>query len=77
LPDNHGRYSEDRSQTWEETCLPEAVEDNMLDGPDEGEHLAASSHFEIMANVIWAEIGQALMEELGAVIFSAGRAYRV
>lgn len=53
--------------------VPEAVEDNMLDGPDEGAHLAASSHFEIMANIIWAEIGQALMEELGAVIFSAGR----
>ena len=52
---------------------PEVVEDNMLDGPDEGEHLAASSYFEIMANVIWVEIGQALMEELGAVIFSAGR----
>ena len=52
---------------------PEVVEDNMLDGPDEGEHLATSSYFEIMANVIWAEIGQALMEELGAVIFSAGR----
>jgi hypothetical protein len=52
---------------------PEAVEDNMLDGPDEGERPAASSHFEIMANVIWAEIGQALMEELGATIFSVGR----
>ena len=52
---------------------PEIVEDNLLDGPDEGEHLAASTHFEIMANVIWAEIGQALMEELGSVIFSAGR----
>ena len=51
----------------------EVVEDNMLGGPDEGEHLAASTHFEIMANVIWAEIGQALMEELGSVIFSAGR----
>ena len=53
--------------------VPEAVEDNMLDDPDEGEHLTTSSHFELMANVVWAEIGQALMEELGAVIFSAGR----
>lgn len=52
---------------------PEVVEDDMLGGPDEGENLAASTHFEIMANVIWAEIGQALMEELGSVIFSAGR----
>jgi hypothetical protein len=52
---------------------PEVAEDNILDGIDEGEHLAVSTHFEIMANVIWAEIGQALMEELGSVIFSAGR----
>jgi conserved oligomeric Golgi complex subunit 2 len=52
---------------------PEAVGDTILDVPDEGEHLAVSSHFEIMANVIWAEIGQALMDELGTVIFSAGR----
>lgn len=28
--------------------------------------------FEIMANVIWAEIGRSVMEELGSVIFSAG-----
>ncbi|KAI0373909.1 COG complex component [Pilatotrama ljubarskyi] len=29
--------------------------------------------FEIMANVVWAEIGRALMDELGSVIFSAGK----
>lgn len=29
--------------------------------------------FEIMANVVWAEVGRALMDELGSVIFSAGR----
>ncbi|KIO31284.1 hypothetical protein M407DRAFT_68051 [Tulasnella calospora MUT 4182] len=28
--------------------------------------------FEIMANVIWAEIGRSIMEELGSVVFSAG-----
>lgn len=28
--------------------------------------------FEIMANVIWAEIGRGIMEELGSVVFSAG-----
>ncbi|PSR73204.1 hypothetical protein PHLCEN_2v10925 [Hermanssonia centrifuga] len=28
--------------------------------------------FEIMANVVWAEIGKAVMEELGGVIFAAG-----
>ena len=29
--------------------------------------------FELMANVVWAEIGRALMDELGSVIFAAGR----
>ncbi|KAL1945811.1 hypothetical protein VTO73DRAFT_1813 [Trametes versicolor] len=29
--------------------------------------------FEIMANVVWAEAGRALMDELGSVIFAAGR----
>jgi len=34
---------------------------------------ATEDGFEIMANVIWAEIGQAIMDELGGVVFSAGR----
>ncbi|TFY83578.1 hypothetical protein EWM64_g449 [Hericium alpestre] len=29
--------------------------------------------FEIMSNVIWAEIGRAIMDELGSVIFAAGK----
>ena len=29
--------------------------------------------FEIMANVVWAEIGQAIMSELGSVVFAAGK----
>lgn len=29
--------------------------------------------FEVMANVVWAEIGRALMDELGSVIFAAGK----
>ena len=29
--------------------------------------------FEIMANVVWAELGRALMDELGALIFAAGK----
>ncbi|OCH93776.1 COG complex component [Obba rivulosa] len=29
--------------------------------------------FEIMANVIWAEIGRAIMDELGSVVFAAGK----
>ncbi|KAI0675422.1 COG complex component [Trametes maxima] len=29
--------------------------------------------FEIMANVVWAEVGRALMDELGSVIFAAGK----
>lgn len=37
------------------------------------EALEHSPHFEILANVVWAEIGRSLMDEMGAVIFSAGR----
>jgi hypothetical protein len=29
--------------------------------------------FEIMANVIWGEIGHAIMNELGGIVFSVGR----
>ena len=29
--------------------------------------------FEVMANVVWSEIGRALMDELGSVIFAAGK----
>ncbi|KAI1795580.1 COG complex component [Ganoderma leucocontextum] len=29
--------------------------------------------FEVMANVVWSEIGRALMDELGGVIFAAGK----
>ncbi|KAI0785678.1 COG complex component [Abortiporus biennis] len=29
--------------------------------------------FELMANVIWAELGQAIMDELGSVVFAAGK----
>jgi hypothetical protein len=33
----------------------------------------AGEGFEIMANVVWAEIGRAMMEELGGIIFASGR----
>ncbi|KAG8213973.1 oligomeric golgi complex component, COG2-domain-containing protein [Butyriboletus roseoflavus] len=33
----------------------------------------SSDGFDIMANVIWPEIGHAIMEELGSVIFAAGK----
>lgn len=29
--------------------------------------------FEIMANVVWAEFGKAIMDEMGGVVFAAGR----
>lgn len=29
--------------------------------------------FDIMANVVWAEIGKAIMDELGSVVFAAGK----
>lgn len=30
------------------------------------------NEFDIMANVVWAEIGQAIMDELGSIVFAAG-----
>jgi hypothetical protein len=29
--------------------------------------------FEVMANVVWAEVGRAIIDELGSVVFSAGK----
>ena len=29
--------------------------------------------FEIMANVLWAEVGKAIMDELGSTVFGAGK----
>jgi len=29
--------------------------------------------FQIMANVVWAEIGRAIMDEIGSIVFAAGR----
>lgn len=37
------------------------------------EDTAGFRGFAILANVIWAEIGRALMEELGSVVFSSSR----
>ncbi|KAF9227314.1 COG complex component [Gyrodon lividus] len=33
----------------------------------------ATEGFDIMANVIWPEVGQAIMDELGSVVFAAGK----
>ncbi|OAX39994.1 COG complex component [Rhizopogon vinicolor AM-OR11-026] len=33
---------------------------------------ASTDSFEIMANVVWAEIGRAIMDELGTVVFAPG-----
>ena len=43
--------------------------------PDMGQGTGAGTDagFEIMSNVVWAEIGRALMDELGAFIFAAGK----
>jgi conserved oligomeric Golgi complex subunit 2 len=33
----------------------------------------ARGGFDIMANVVWADVGRALMDELGSLIFAAGK----
>ncbi|KAH8107892.1 COG complex component [Cristinia sonorae] len=38
-----------------------------------GEEKDKGERFEIMANVVWAEIGKAVMDELGSIVFAAGK----
>jgi hypothetical protein len=35
--------------------------------------MARREGFEIMANVVWEEVGKAIMDELGSVVFAVGR----
>lgn len=44
-----------------------------LHGPSNGQEQEPRKGFDIMANVVWAEIGQAIMDELGSVVFAAGK----
>jgi conserved oligomeric Golgi complex subunit 2 len=53
---------------------------DMLTMPGSGKHTENVSGkkdslegFEIMANVVWAEFGRAIMDEMGSVVFAAGR----
>ena len=39
----------------------------------QGDKRPQSEGFEFMSNVVWAEIGRAVMEELGSIVFAAGR----
>jgi hypothetical protein len=48
------------------------VEGNVGGIADDNEK-AGNDGFEIMANVVWAGIGTAIMDELGGVVFCAGR----
>jgi hypothetical protein len=51
----------------------------LLDGPDRTDaadrtkRREESRGFDIMANVVWAEIGRTVMDELGSTIFAAGK----
>ena len=29
--------------------------------------------YEILSNVVWAEVGRAIMDELGSIVFAAGK----
>jgi conserved oligomeric Golgi complex subunit 2 len=39
----------------------------------EGDGTVDARGFEVLANVIWAEVARALMDELGSSLFAAGR----
>ena len=51
--------------------LPEAATPN--GNAVRSEQHSQSEGFEFMSNVVWAEIGRAVTEELGSVVFAAGR----
>jgi hypothetical protein len=44
-----------------------------LDGAERAARRDESGGFDIMANVVWPEIGRTIMDELGSVIFAAGK----
>lgn len=54
------------------TRFPSAKEGHVSRSPVDDVFIEGKG-FEIMANVIWGEIGHAIMNELGGVVFSVGR----
>lgn len=34
---------------------------------------SSENRFEIMANVVWAELGSAIIDDLGGIVFAAGK----
>ena len=44
-----------------------------IHGPSTTQEQGSQKGFDIMANVVWAEIGQAIMDELGSIVFAAGK----
>jgi conserved oligomeric Golgi complex subunit 2 len=49
--------------------VAERIGTRVAQQPDGG----SNTGFEILANVVWAEIARALMDELGSTLFAAGR----
>jgi hypothetical protein len=41
--------------------------------PDLGNSTVDGKGFEILANVVWDEVAHAIMNDLGGIVFSAGR----
>ena len=44
-----------------------------LHDPSNAQEQEPRKGFDIMANVVWAKVGQAIMDELGSFIFAAGK----
>lgn len=45
----------------------------LLHGPPNTQEQEPRKGFDVMANVVWAEICQAIMDELGSIVFAAGK----
>ena len=57
------------------SVLPRATPDKNVAVPSSTAPSVGSVEqgFDIMANVVWAEIGKAIMDDLGGIVFAAGR----
>ena len=42
-------------------------------GEKAGEEKEGGEGFEFMANVVWVEFGRAIMDDMGSIVFAAGR----
>lgn len=61
----------DKVSVVKKTSKASTLLQDMPDGPKE--RPKDGQGFEILANVVWTEVGRAIMDELGSTVFAAGK----